>query len=229
MDPPVKIPQLEVNERMRHFVKVFMFMLGSSGERVRCLPFPLSTSLQKYWIEVNQLIRAPLTDPLPWPRTTLSAIRKAWRIDLMSYYWAHNEARQQWWQVLKTLNAPSVISILTEDSLKNYNAKMCNPAQTKWHSLVGSSVKVFFVIQALQACLDRWWKGDPSGPLPGLLLILHMCFVYHDSMHEHGILVGGIYSENSNPVRMIKTETCMDWFCLVTHYWLQLNTRGWSI
>lgn len=76
---------------------------------------------------------------------------------------------------------------------------MCNPAQTKWHSLVGSDVKVFFVIQALQACLDRWWKGDPSGPLPGLLLIPHMCFVYHDSMHECDILVGGIYSEKSNP------------------------------
>lgn len=200
MDPLVKIPPLEVSERMRHFVKVCMFLLGGSGERVRHLSFPLSTSLQKYWIEVNQLISAPLlTDPLPWPRTALSVIRKAGRIDLVGYYWAHNEARQQWWQVLKTLNAPSVISILTEDLLKNYNTKMCNPAQTKWHSLVGSGVKVFFVIQALQACLDRWWKGDPSGPLPGLLLIPHMCFVYHDSMHERDILVGGIYSEKSNP------------------------------
>lgn len=200
MDPLVKIPPLEVSERMRHFVKVCMFLLGGSGERVGRLSFPLSTSLQKYWIEVNQLISPPpLTDPLPWPRTALSVIRKAGRIDLVGYYWAHNEARQQWRQVLKTLNAPSVISILTEDLLKNHNTKMCNPAQTKWHSLVGSSVKVFFVIQALQACLDRWWKGDPSGPLPGLLLIPHMCFVYHDSMHERDILVEGIYSEKSNP------------------------------
>lgn len=58
--------------------------------------------------------------------------------------------------------------------------------------LVGSRVKVVFVIQALQACLDRWWKGVPSGPLPGLLLILHMCFVHHDSMRECDILVEGI-------------------------------------
>lgn len=111
----------------------------------------------------------------------------------MGYYWAHNEARQQWWQVLKTLNTPGVISILAADLLKNYNTKKtCNPAQTQWHSLVGSGVKVFFVIRALQACLDRWWKGDPSGPLPGLLLILHMCFVYHDSMRERDILFPGI-------------------------------------
>lgn len=68
---------------------------------------------------------------------------------------------------------------------------MCNPAQAKRHSLVGNGVKVFFVIQALQACLDRWWKGDPSGPLPGLLLIPHMCFVYHDRIYECDILVGG--------------------------------------
>lgn len=140
MDPPVKIPQLEVNEKMRQFVKVCMFLLAGAGERVRRLSFPLSTSLQKYWIEVNQLISPPLTDPLPWPRTALSVIRKARRIDLMGYYWAHNE----WWQVLKTLNAPGMISILTEDLLKNYITKMCNPAQTKWHSLVGSGVKVFF-------------------------------------------------------------------------------------
>lgn len=58
--------------------------------------------------------------------------------------------------------------------------------------LVGSRVKVVFVIQALQACLDRWWKGVPSGPLPGLLLILHVRFFHHDSMHERDILVEGI-------------------------------------
>lgn len=87
--------------------------------RSEALSFPLITSLQKYWNEQNQLISPLLTDPLPWPRTALSVIRKAGRIDLMGYYWAHNEARQQWWQVLKTLNTPGVISILAEDLLKN--------------------------------------------------------------------------------------------------------------
>lgn len=116
---PVKTPQLEVSERMGHWVKVCMFLLCDSGEGVRRLSFPLSTSLQKYWNERNQLISPLLTDPLPWPRTALSVIRKAGRIDLMGYYWAHNEARQQWWQVLKTLNTPGVISILAEDLLKN--------------------------------------------------------------------------------------------------------------
>lgn len=119
MDPTVKTPQLEVSERMGHWVKVCMFLLCDSGEGVRRLSFPLSTSLQKYWNERNQLISPLLTDPLPWPRTALSVIRKAGRIDLMGYYWAHNEARQQWWQVLKTLNTPGVISILAEDLLKN--------------------------------------------------------------------------------------------------------------
>lgn len=76
---------------------------------------------------------------------------------------------------------------------------MCNPAQTQWHILVGSRARAVFVIWALQACTDRWWKGVPSGPLPGLLLILHVCFVHRDSKHEHDILVEGIYSEKSKP------------------------------
>lgn len=185
MDPPVKTPQLEVSERIGYWVKVCMFLLCGSGEGVRRLSFPLSTSLQKYWNEQNQLISPPLTDPLPWPRTALSVIRKAGRIDLMGYYWAHNEARQQWWQVLKTLNTPGVISILAEDCLKT-------KIQKKRVILSRAAQKCFFVIEALQACLDRWWKGHPSGPLPGLLLILHMCVVHHDSTRERDIFVGGI-------------------------------------
>lgn len=87
--------------------------------------------------------------------------------------------------------------------------------------LVGSSVEVGFVIQALQACLDRWWKGVPSGQLPGLLLILLVCLVHHNSMHEGDILVEGIYSEKSNlrpqnhsSLQGIKnnTEKCADLF-----------------
>lgn len=147
MDPPVKTAAVRgqrKDEALCKSLRVSGKHANCRGKRARRLSFPLSRPLQKYWNEVNQLISPPLTDPLPWPRTALSAIRKAGRIDLMGYYWAHNEARQQWWQVLKTLNTPSVISILTEDLLKSYNTKMCNPAQTQWHSLVGSGVKVFF-------------------------------------------------------------------------------------
>lgn len=67
-------------------VEVCMWLPRGSREGARRLSFPLSTSIQKYLNEVNQLIGPPLTDPLPLPRTALSEIRKAGRIDLMGYY-----------------------------------------------------------------------------------------------------------------------------------------------
>lgn len=83
---------------------------------------------------------------------------------------------------------------------------MCNPAQTQWQSLVGSRARVVFVIRALQACSDGWWKGVPSGPLPGLLLILHVCTVHHDSMHEHDILVEAFIVRNLTPAHSLLPE-----------------------
>lgn len=86
---------------------------------------------------------------------------------------------------------------------------MCNPAQTRWRVLVGSRARVVFVIRALQACSDRWWKGVPSGPLPDLLLILHVCFVHHDSMHEHDILVEAFIVRNLTPARSPLPESAI--------------------
>ena len=88
---------------------------------------------------------------------------------------------------------------------------MCNPAQTQWRILVGSRVWVVFVIRALQACLDRWWKGVPCGPLAGPLLILHMRFVHHDSMHEHDILVEAFIEKNLTPAHSLLLESAIKW------------------
>lgn len=103
--------------------------------------------------------------------------------------------------------------------LKNYYTEMCNPAQTQWRIFVGSRMRVFFVVRTLQACSDRWWKGVPSGPLPGLLFILHVCFVHHDSMHERDILVEGIYSEKSNPLPTVCSQN------LPSSWMIKNNTR----
>lgn len=89
------------------FIEV-MWLPPGSREWMRHLSFPPSKSIQKYSNKVNQLISPPLTDPLPWPRTGLSEIRKTTRIDLMGYYWVHNEACQQQWQVLNILNESCV-------------------------------------------------------------------------------------------------------------------------
>lgn len=86
---------------------------------------------------------------------------------------------------------------------------MCNPAETQWHILVGSIARVVFVIQALQACSDRWWKGFPNGPLSVLLLILHVCFVHHDSMHEHDILVEAFRVRNLTPACSLLPESAI--------------------
>lgn len=86
---------------------------------------------------------------------------------------------------------------------------MCNPAQTQLCTFVGSREKVFFLIQALQTCLDRWWKAGPCGPLPGLLLILHMSFVHHDSVHEHDILVKAFIARIVTPAHSLVPQSAI--------------------
>ena len=84
---------------------------------------------------------------------------------------------------------------------------MCNPAQTQWCVSVVSRVRVVFVIRALQACLDRWWKGVPCGALTSLFLILRMCLVHHDSVHEHDILVEAFRVRNLTPAHSLFLES----------------------
>lgn len=131
------------------------------------------------------------------------------------------------WGLPATVTGPQhwmslcAIWIPTVDLLKkNYYTKMCNPAQTQWCILVRSWVGVVFVIRALQACLDRWWKGVPCGPLPGLFLILHMCF-RPPWQHAWAWHFGrGIYSEKSNPCPQSAPRICHHvWWLKITSMW----------
>lgn len=72
---------------------------------------------------------------------------------------------------------------------KNYYTKMFNPAPSPQCLIVVGSVSAVFVIAALEASLDRWWKAHPCGVLAALFLILHMYSILHDSMYEQAISV----------------------------------------
>lgn len=170
-----------------------------SKEAARRLFFPPTKSIQKlfkYGKSANQL---PLADPLPWPRTALSEIRKAGRIDLMSYYWVHNEACQQRWQVPNILNEPCVIWIPTVGFLKillHRNVWSCtNPmayfGRKQSESAFCDLSPAGLFRQMMEGC-SLWSTPRPTSHSPH---VLHPPWQHAWAWH----FGEGIYSEKSTP------------------------------
>lgn len=103
--------------------------------------------------------------------------------------------------------------------------KTCNPAQTQWHRLVGSGVKVFFCDPSPPGLFRQMMEGrsQRSTPRPPSHSphVLRLPRQHARAWH----FIPGHLKWEIKPLptllRMNETGTCTDWFSLVARYWSQ--------